>query len=227
MSASKNDITLMPNQVLAPILRADGSLRYDTLNRKHFLNVFAPSVLENPGMVVILELCDQGMFHPLNELFGNIGLDRFSQARRAIGNAISDPRLTNSSFAPSLKRALLKLVKAMQDREPKARAADHLITQSDMLDQLAREILSLESRCKLTMESRRQQAACRQDFWRLWELAWAARIFSSDDRVIESLEKMYARFSCLELREGERRKLQLPCGLRDPRIQEEGAIELW
>ncbi|MBF0438955.1 MAG: hypothetical protein HQL93_07520, partial [Magnetococcales bacterium] len=93
--------------------------------------------------------------------------------------------------------------------------------------QLTRELLSLESRCATAKESRRHQSSCRQDYWRLWELAWSVRIFCADERVIESLERMYARHPALELREGERRKLQLPGGLRDPRLQDNGAVELW
>ncbi len=226
MSESGKNSQVVPLQ-LATIMRQDGSLRYDCLARKRLQDVLEPVVMEDPGVQVLLGLSDRGMFHPLSELFGNIGLDRFADARRAIGAAVEDPRLATSSFGGILKRSLLKVVKAMQDREPKARAAEHLIAQPDVMDQLARDSLALESRCGMAGESRRQQASCRQDFWRLWELAWAVRIFFPQEQVIESLEQLYARYSCLELREGERRKLQLPGGLRDPRIQDEGAVELW
>ncbi|MBF0125696.1 MAG: hypothetical protein HQM02_00645 [Magnetococcales bacterium] len=226
MDAANTLDDIFPNQ-LSAIMRSDGSLRYDMLSRKQFEAALPPFLLEDPGIGMIMELCDRGMFHPLKEIFGNIGLERFSSARQAIGQVLAHPDFARSQFSMALKRALLKAVKSLQDREPKARAAEHLIAQSDAIDLLSREILSLESRCGLAEGSRRQQSACRQDFWRLWEMAWAVRIYSPEERAIEVLEKMYQRYSCLELREGERRKLQLPGGLRDPRIPDEGVVELW
>ncbi|MBF0628892.1 MAG: hypothetical protein HQL91_11810 [Magnetococcales bacterium] len=216
----------MPSELNA-IMRGDGSLRYDIVCGRHMEGVLPAELHQDPGVRVMIELAERGMFHPLCEVFGNIGLDRFIEARKTIAEASHDPRLSASRFGPAIHHALMQTVQAMKDREPKARAAEHLIAQKDAVDQLSREMLSLDSRCALAGESRRRQLSCRQEYWRLWELAWAVRIFSPEERVIESLEKMYARYPCLELREGERRKLQLPGGLRDPRVQEEGAVELW
>ncbi|MBF0190078.1 MAG: hypothetical protein HQL99_02890 [Magnetococcales bacterium] len=227
MEASQGDTGETVPVELAPIMRGDGSLRYDIVCGKSLEGVLPVSLHQDPAVRVMMELAERGMFHPLCEVFGNIGLDRFIEARRLLGEAAKDPRLAAGPFGPFVKQALLQTMQAMKEREPKARAAEHLIAQSDAVDQLAREMLSLESRCTLAGESRRRQLSCRQEYWRLWELAWAVRIFSSEERVIESLEQMYGRYPCLELREGERRKLQLPGGLRDPRLQEEGAVELW
>ncbi|MBF0417112.1 MAG: hypothetical protein HQL86_02550 [Magnetococcales bacterium] len=227
MEASQGDEeTAVPGE-LSPIMRSDSSIRYDIICGKRLEAVLPPAVFKDPAIQVMIELMDQGMFHPLCEIFGNIGLDRFIDARKAMESASRDMRLAGGQFGPSVRRALIQTVDAMKEREPKARAAEHLITQTDAVDHLSREMLTLESRCAMAGESRRRQHSCRQEYWRLWELAWAVRIFSPEERVIESLEKMYARYPCLELREGERRKLQLPGGLRDPRLQEEGAVELW
>lgn len=212
---------------LAPIMRGDGSMRYDIICGKRLETVLPQAVHEDPALQVMVELVDRGMFHPLCEIFGNIGLERFIDARKALEAAARDPRLASEPFGPAVRHSLTQTVVAMKEREPKARAAEHLIAQSDAVDQLSREMLTLDSRCAVAGESRRRQSSCRQEYWRLWELAWAVRIFSPEEKVIESLEKMYARYPCLELREGERRKLQLPGGLRDPRLQEEGAVELW
>ncbi|MBF0182135.1 MAG: hypothetical protein HQM03_19125 [Magnetococcales bacterium] len=211
---------------LTPILRHDGSLRYDLLTRVRFEQILTPQTLEDPAIAMIMKLCDQGVFHPLIELFGNIGLDRFSQSRLAIGKVVAHAGFARSPYATILKRALLKTVKSLQDREPKARSAEHLIAQPEAIEQLAREVLSLEARCANAGNARRQHSSCRMDYWRLWEMAWAVRIFDPNEKVIETLEKIYQRFTFLELREGERRRLQLPGGLRDPRLQEE-IIELW
>ncbi|MBF0213767.1 MAG: hypothetical protein HQM00_09425 [Magnetococcales bacterium] len=222
----KNEETKVPEE-LAPLMRGDSSLRYDIVCGKSLEGVLPAAVRSDPAIRLMVELAERGLFHPLCEVFGNIGLDRFIDARRAIQEATADPRLTASPFGPAVRDALLQTVQAMKDREPKARAAEHLIAQPDAIDQLSREMLNLESRCAVAGESRRRQYSCRQEYWRLWEMAWAVRIFSAEERVIVALEKMYDRFPCLELREGERRKLQLPGGLRDPRLQEEGAVELW
>ncbi|MEO5331443.1 MAG: hypothetical protein H7839_05415 [Magnetococcus sp. YQC-5] len=226
MKASGNKAVIQPSQ-LAPILRSDGTLRYDILCGGRLHEMLPADLLADPGILVLLELCHQGRLHSLVEVFGNIDVDQFVQTRRAIGEAIVDPRLVGSPLATVLKRALLKAVKIIHDREPKARAVEHLIGQPDVLEQLHREVLSLESRCASAGETRHHQQSCRQDFWRLWEMAWAVRIYIVDERVIEAMEKMYNRFSCLELREGDRMKLQLPGGMRDPRVQDERAVELW
>ncbi|MBF0341002.1 MAG: hypothetical protein HQL95_08590 [Magnetococcales bacterium] len=227
METSQTDAGVTVPGALSPIMRGDGSLRYDIVCGKSLDGVLPSEMHQDPAIRVIMDLAHTGMFHPLCEVFGNIGLDRFIDARKAMNEAANDPRLANEPYGPALRHALLQTAQAMKDREPKARAAEHLIAQNDAVDHLSREILNLESRCSVAGESRRRQLSCRQEYWRLWELAWAVRIFSPDERVIESLEKMYAHYPCLELREGERRKLQLPGGLRDPRLQEEGAVELW
>ncbi|MBF0614628.1 MAG: hypothetical protein G8237_01370 [Magnetococcales bacterium] len=227
MEKSREENGEMIPAELAPLMRGDGSLRYDIVCGKSLEGVLPTTMHGDPAIRVMMELAESGMFHPLCEVFGNIGLERFIDARKAIQDASADPRLSASPYGPAIRYALQQTVQSMKDREPKARAAEHLIAQSDAIDQLSRELLNLESRCATTGESRRRQLSCRQEYWRLWELAWAVRIFSPEERVIESLEKMYARYPCLELREGERRKLQLPGGLRDPRLQEEGAVELW
>lgn len=226
MKASENKAVIQPSQ-LAPILRSDGTLRYDMLCGGRLHEMLPSDILTDPGIQVLLELCQQGRLHSLVEVFGNIDVNQFSQTRRAIGEAIVDPRLLGSPLASVLKRALFKAVKIIHDREPKARAVEHLIGQPDVLEQLHLEVLSLESRCASAGETRHHQQSCRQDFWRLWEMAWAVRIYIVDERVIEAMEKMYNRFSCLELREGDRMKLQLPGGMRDPRVQDEKAVELW
>ncbi|MBF0270850.1 MAG: hypothetical protein HQL98_02075 [Magnetococcales bacterium] len=227
MEAAQGDAGETVPVELAPLMRGDGSLRYDIVCGKSLVGVLPVSLHQDPAVRVMMELAERGLFHPLCEVFGNIGLERFIDARRQLGEATNDARLAVEPFGPFVKQALLHTIQAMKEREPKARAAEHLIAQSDAVDQLSRDMLSLESRCALAGESRRRQSSCRQEYWRLWELAWAVRIFSAEERVIESLEKMYGRYPCLELREGERRKLQLPGGLRDPRLQEEGAVELW
>ncbi|MBF0164431.1 MAG: hypothetical protein HQM01_08040 [Magnetococcales bacterium] len=221
-----NEGEVVPGE-LAPIMRGDGSMRYDIICGKQLELVLPDAVYNDPAVQVMVELIERGMFHPLCEIFGNIGLDRFIDARKALEESTRDPRLSTGPYGSSVRRSLAQTAAAMKEREPKARAAEHLIAQPDAVDQLSREMLTLESRCAVAGESRRRQGSCRQEYWRLWELAWAVRIFSSEEKVIESLEKMYARYPCLELREGERRKLQLPGGLRDPRLQEEGAVELW
>ncbi|MEO5345333.1 MAG: hypothetical protein H7834_03005 [Magnetococcus sp. YQC-9] len=227
MEASQEIMSEVVPVELAPIIRSDGSIRYDIICGKHLEAMLPGAMIKDSAIRVLIELTNQGMFHPLCEIFGNLGLDRFIEARKALADAAGDARLQAGPYGPFVRHALLQTVGAMKEREPKARAAEHLIAQPDAIDQLAREMFTLESRCATAGESRRRQSSCRQEYWRLWELAWAVRIFSAEEKVIESLEKMYARYPCLELREGERRKLQLPGGLRDPRLQEEGAVELW
>ncbi|MBF0629456.1 MAG: hypothetical protein HQL89_00525 [Magnetococcales bacterium] len=209
-------------KLLSIILRADGSLRYDRMTRGQLENMLDQEVLEDSGVEEVVDLAEQGTFNPLREALGSVGPDFFPRSSQAIARTLKTPAIENSRFAIPLARALQQTLHDLENRLPSAIQAQRLATDDGGNAKLLLDIMDLETSCLCEHGDERGREQCRNRFWKLWEFAWARRIFEPDDSVIEILEKLYSDNMFLEIRSGKRRALKPPGGMRDPRLEDEG-----
>ncbi|HIJ84955.1 MAG: hypothetical protein HW380_524 [Magnetococcales bacterium] len=207
-------------KILAIILRADGSLRYDRMTREQLENLLDQEVLEDSGMGEVVDLAEQGTFHPLLGALGSIGPDFFPRSTQAISRTLKTPAIENSRFGVPLARALQQTLFDLENRLPSVIQARRLVNDDEGNAKLLQDIMDLETSCLCEHGDENDREQCRARFWKLWEFAWARRIFDPDDTVIEILEKLYDDNLFLENRSGGRRTLSPPGGMRDPRMED-------
>ncbi|MBF0107722.1 MAG: hypothetical protein HQL76_00910 [Magnetococcales bacterium] len=206
-------------KLLSIILRADGSLRYDRMTRGQLESMLDREALDDPGVEQMVDLADRGTFNPLREALGAVGPDFFPRSRQAITCTLQTSAIENSRFAIPLSRALQQSLFDLENRLPNAIQAQRLASDDDGNTELLQDIMDLQASCLCQRGNEQDREHCRGRFWKLWEFAWARRIFDPDDTVIEILEKLYHDNGFLETRSGGRRTLKPPGGMHDPRLE--------
>lgn len=215
------------DEVLTIILRRDGSLRYDLMRQDHLEDLLPPEALKDPGVETILELSSKGVFNPMREPLGNIGLDLFATSRDRLSAAQKGIGISNSSYATPLVQAIGLTISDLERREPRAIAAEELVQDLEGSATILHDIMELEIFCNQAGSDDANQEKCRQIYWKLWEFAWARRIFVPENHIIETLENIYSRHPFLDTRLGERRTLAPPGEMHDPREEEDMEPELF
>ncbi|MBF0454710.1 MAG: hypothetical protein HQL72_07850 [Magnetococcales bacterium] len=215
------------DEMLAIILRRDGSVRYDRMRKDNLEDLLPTEIWNDTGMETMKTLTTQGVFHPLREPLGNIGLELFANSKDRLSQAMEGVGISNSLYANPLVQAIGLTIIDLEKREPKAQQAEMYVQDPEGSAALLQEILTLELSCDVAFKEQNERDACRSHYWELWEFAWARRIFVPEDHVIEALENLYSRYPFLETRLGKRRIPAPPGNLADPRNEEEVEPELW
>ncbi|MBF0421595.1 MAG: hypothetical protein HQL73_01235 [Magnetococcales bacterium] len=208
-------------KLLNIILRSDGSLRYDRMTPEQLEDLLDQETLEDPGVEKVVTLAREGTFHPLRQALGAVGPDFYPRSFQAVTHTLRTPAIENSRFAIPLARVLQQALFDLENRLPSAVRAQSLAVDREGNAKLLQEIMDLETSCLCDHGTNSGEDRCREKFWKLWEFAWARRIFEPDNSVIEILEKLYSDNSFLEIRSGQRRALKPPGGMRDPRLEDD------
>jgi hypothetical protein len=209
------------DEILAIILRRDGSIRYDRMRRDNLEDLLPAEAWDDSGIDTVLELTAEGVFHPLREPLGNIGVELFASSREKLSLAKCGIGISNSRYNIPLIQAIGITIADLEKREPRALDAELLVHDPEGNSILLQDIMGLEVNCSTAGKDKNQREECRQLYWKLWEFAWARRIFVAEDHIIETLENLYTRYPFLDTRLGQRRAPAPPGDLTDPRLEEE------
>lgn len=208
-------------KILAILLRPDGSLRYDRMTREKLEELLDQEALEDSGVGKVVDLAEKGAFQPLREALGSVVPEFIPRSTQAISGTLKTPAIENSRFSVPLVRALQQTLYDLENRLPNVIQARFIATDDGGGAALLQDIMDLETSCLCEHGDESDHERCRKRFWKLWEFAWARRIFEPDNTIIEILEKLYTDNRFLEFRSGKRRILKPPGGMRDPRREED------
>lgn len=215
------------DEVLDIILRRDGSIRYDRMRQGKLEEIMPPEAWQDAGLNEVRNLTSRGVFNPLREPLGNIGLELFMDSREHLFRAQNAIGISNSRYSTPLVEAIGLTLSDLERREPRAREAEMIMEDPDGGASLLQDTLELELTCNHAGKSKKKQESCRHSYWKLWEFAWARRLFIPEDHIIEALESIYTRYPFLDNRNGQRRAPLPPGNMMDPRIVDGHEVELF
>ena len=208
------------DEILAMILRKDGSIRYDWTHENNLKDMLNPETWDELNLDSMVELSNSEIPSIFSEPLGNQLQELIPTSRDKLSEVINGVGIANNSYSSPLVEAIGITLLDLQKAEYNSfESEESVVEDPEGGAVLLHDLMELELSCHKAGNDKKKQESCRHLYWKIWEFAWTRRIFISEDHTVEALENLYSRYKFLNTR-NQSKKASISISSR-PEVSEE------
>ncbi|MBF0193882.1 MAG: hypothetical protein HQL71_04955 [Magnetococcales bacterium] len=215
-----SDDDSLVDEILAMILRKDGSIRYDWTHENNLKDMLNPETWDEFNLDSMVELSDSEIPSIVQEPLGNKLQELIPTTPDKLSQVINGVGIANNSYSSPLVEAIGITLLELQKAEYNSFESEVSVEDPEGGAVLLHDLMELELSCHKAGSNKKKQESCRHLYWKIWEFAWTRRIFIADDHTVDALENLYSRYKFLNTR-NQSKKSSISIGKRADISEEE------
>ncbi|MBF0382258.1 MAG: hypothetical protein HQL69_14635 [Magnetococcales bacterium] len=214
-----SDEDSLVDEILAMILRKDGSIRYDWTHVNNLKDMLNPDTWDELNLESIVELGSSEIPSIMPDPLGSKLQELIPTSRDKLSQVIKGVGIENDSYSSPLVEGIVITLMDLQKTEYGFFENETSVDDPEGGAVLLHDLMELEISCHKAGSNKKKQESCRHLYWKIWEFAWTRRIFITDDHTVDALENLYSRYKFLSNRK-QNKKTSISIGKR-PEVLEE------
>jgi hypothetical protein len=188
------------DEILAMILRKDGSIRYDWTHENNLKDMLNPETWDELKLDSMVEFSNSEIPSIVSEPLGEKLQELIPTAPDKLSQVINGVGIANNSYSSPLVEAIGITLLDLQNAEYSSFESELSVDDPEGGAVLLHDLMELELNCHKSGSNKKKQESCRHLYWKIWEFAWTRRIFIADDHTVDALENLYSRYKFLNTR---------------------------
>ncbi|MBF0445937.1 MAG: hypothetical protein HQL68_10140 [Magnetococcales bacterium] len=195
-----SDDDSLVEEILAMILRKDGSIRYDWTHENNLKDMLNPETWDEFNFDSIVELSNSEIPSIVPEPLGYKLQELISPTHDKLSQVINGVGIANNRYSSPFVEAIGITLLELQKAEYNFYESEIIVEDPEGGAVLLHDLMELELSCHKAGSNKKKQESCRHLYWKIWEFAWTRRIFIADDHTVDALENLYSRYKFLNTR---------------------------